>query len=62
MAEEPFRGAYKILYCLAKSSKDSTGVSKRDTVKKAAKLAVYEAIIMNLNMKQVKKLKTKQEY
>jgi len=48
IAEEPFNGAYKILYCLAKSSKLSTGVSKRDTVKKAAKLAVYEAMMMKL--------------
>jgi len=32
---------------LDKSSRDSTGVSNLDTVKKAAKLAVYDAIIMN---------------
>lgn len=49
IADESFSGAYRILYCLAKSSRDSTGVSKRDTVKNAAKLAVYDAIIMNLD-------------
>ena len=46
MALEPFNGEYWILYCLERSSSDPTGVSRRDTVKKAAKLAVYEAIIM----------------
>lgn len=53
MAEEPFSGAYCILYCLDKSSKDSTGVSKRETVRNAAKLAVYDAIIINPNNHQV---------
>lgn len=48
IADEPFNGAYRILYCFARSSKLSTGVSKRDTVKKAAKLAVYEAIMIKL--------------
>ena len=48
MAELPFNGAYKILYCFDKSSRDSTGVSKRETVRKAAKFAVYEAIMMKL--------------
>lgn len=42
-----------ILYCLDKSSSDSIGVSRRDTVKKAAKLAVYEAIIMKPNSHHV---------
>ena len=32
--------------CAARSSTDSIGLSKVSTVKKAAKLAVYEAIIM----------------
>ena len=40
MASEFTRGEYLILYCLDKSSNDSTGVSNLDTVKKAAKLAV----------------------
>lgn len=34
---------------LPKSSKLSTGTSSRDTVKNAARLAVYEAIMMNLH-------------
>ena len=42
-----------ILYCLAKSSNDSTGVSNLETVKKAAKFAVYEAMIINPNSHQV---------
>lgn len=46
-------GAYCILYCLDKSSNDSTGVSNRETVKKAAKLAVYDAIIIKPNNHQV---------
>lgn len=53
MAPEPFSGAYVILYCLDKSSSDSIGVSRRDTVKKAAKLAVYEAIMMKPNSHHV---------
>lgn len=48
IADDPFSGAYRILYCFDKSSSDSTGVSSRDTVKKAAKLAVYEAMMINL--------------
>ena len=40
MASDPFIVEYWILYCLAKSSKDSTGVSNLETVKKAAKFAV----------------------
>ena len=35
-----------ILYCLLRSSKLLTGVSSLDTVRKAAKLAVYEAMMM----------------
>lgn len=42
-----------ILYCLARSSKDSIGESRRDTVRKAAKLAVYEAMMMNPKSHQV---------
>ena len=44
---DPFIGEYWILYCFERSSNDSTGVSNRETVKKAAKFAVYDAIIMN---------------
>ena len=39
---------YLILVCLAKSSADSIGDSIRSTVKKAAKLAVYEEIIIKV--------------
>lgn len=53
MADEPFNGAYWILYCLDRSSNDSTGVSSRETVKKAAKFAVYDAMIMKPNSHQV---------
>ena len=44
---------YSILYCLLRSSKLPTGVSNLDTVRKAAKLAVYEAMMMNPNNHQV---------
>lgn len=54
IADEPFIGAYKILYCLARSSSDSTGVSRRETVKNAAKLAVYDAIMMNLSVEHIR--------
>ena len=40
-------GEYLILYCFDRSSNDVMGVSNRETVKKAAKLAVYEAMMMN---------------
>lgn len=53
MAADPLRGAYVILYCLERSSRDSIGVSNRDTVRNAAKLAVYEAIIMKPKSHQV---------
>jgi hypothetical protein len=46
-------GEYCILYCFDKSSNDSTGVSNRETVKKAAKFAVYEAIIIKPKSHQV---------
>ena len=49
----PLTGAYWILYWLARSSSELTGESKRDTVKKAAKLAVYEAMMMKPNSHQV---------
>lgn len=53
MAPDPLRGAYWILYCFERSSKDSTGVSNLETVKKAAKLAVYEAMMIKPNNHQV---------
>jgi hypothetical protein len=40
MASELFMGEYLILYCFDRSSNDVMGVSNRETVKKAAKLAV----------------------
>ena len=39
---------YWISVCLAKSSADSIGVSMRSTVKKAARLAVYDEIIISV--------------
>ena len=39
---------YFILVCLAKSSADSTGDSILSTVRKAAKLAVYELIMIKV--------------
>ena len=57
MAEsDPFIGEYLILYCLVKSSMDSTGVSNRETVRNAAKLAVYDAMMINPNSHQVAKI------
>ena len=38
---------------LARSSSDSTGCSSRDTVRKAARFAVYVAIMMKPNTHQV---------
>lgn len=49
MATEPLRGAYCILYCFARSSSDSIGWSSLETVRNAAKFAVYEAIIIKPN-------------
>lgn len=39
---------YLILVCLAKSSADEIGESIRSTVRKAAKLAVYEEIMISV--------------
>ena len=50
---DPFIGEYLILYCLLKSLSVSTGVSSLETVKKAAKFAVYEAMMINPNNHQV---------
>ena len=50
---DPFMGEYFILYCLLKSFNDSTGVSSLETVKKAAKFAVYDAMMMNPKSHQV---------
>ena len=38
---------YLILVCLARSSADEMGESMRSTVRKAAKLAVYDEIMMS---------------
>jgi hypothetical protein len=43
---------YLISVCLAKSSADSIGDCIRSTVKKAAKLAVYDDIIINVKNHQ----------
>lgn len=53
----PFCGAYWTLYWVDKSSSELTGESRRDTVRKAAKLAVYEAIMMKPNSHQVAAIK-----
>lgn len=46
---EPSRTApYSILVCLAKSSAESMGESILSTVRKAAKLAVYEEIMISV--------------
>lgn len=39
---------YRISVCLARSSADSIGVNMRSTVKKAARLAVYEDMMMSV--------------
>lgn len=46
--EPPLRAPYLILVCLARSSALSIGESILSTVRKAAKLAVYEEIIMRV--------------
>jgi len=44
---------YLILVCLAKSSADLIGESMRPTVRKAAKLAVYEEIMIKVKDHQI---------
>ncbi len=46
--EPPLRQPYLIVLCLDKSSADSIGDSIRSTVKKAARLAVYELIMISV--------------
>lgn len=46
--EPPPNAPYLIFVCLAKSSALSIGESIRSTVKNAAKLAVYDEIIMRV--------------
>lgn len=46
--EPPFKAPYLILVCLARSSALSIGESIRSTVRKAAKLAVYEDIMIKV--------------
>lgn len=41
------------MYCFERSSNDSIGESRRDTVRKAARLAVYDAIIIKPKSHQV---------
>lgn len=50
--EPPFRAPYFISVCLLKSSAFSMGVCKRCTVRKAAKLAVYEEIKIKVKKAQ----------
>merc|ERR1719219_1386009 len=47
IVEPPSSTPYLIVVWVAKSSADSMGFSKVSTVKKAAKLAVYEEIIIS---------------
>ena len=44
---------YLIFVCLAKSSDDLMGESMRPTVRKAAKLAVYEEIMIKVKDHQI---------
>lgn len=44
----PFKAPYLILVCFAKSSALSIGESIRSTVRNAAKLAVYDEIIISV--------------
>jgi len=46
--DPPLSAPYLIFVCLAKSSADSMGESMRSTVRKAARLAVYEEIMMRV--------------
>lgn len=46
--EPPLRTPYLIFVCFAKSSALSIGESIRSTVRKAAKLAVYDDIMINV--------------
>lgn len=48
MVEPSLTAPYSILVCLAKSSAESIGESILSTVRKAAKLAVYEEIMINV--------------
>lgn len=51
--EPPPKAPYLILVCLAKSSALSMGESIRSTVRKAAKLAVYDEIMINVKNHQM---------
>lgn len=48
MVEPSLTAPYSILVCLAKSSAESIGESILSTVRKAAKLAVYEEIMIRV--------------
>lgn len=53
MVEPPSSVPYEISVCSAKSAAFSMGVIMRSTVKNAAKLAVYEDIIINVKNHQI---------
>ena len=44
-----FLAPYLIVVCFARSSADLMGVSMRPAVRKAARLAVYDEIMMSVN-------------
>ena len=50
--EPPAKQPYCIFVCLLRSSALSIGISNLSTVRNAAKLAVYDAIKINVNIDQ----------
>lgn len=48
MVAPSWTAPYSILVCFAKSSAESMGDSMRSTVRKAAKLAVYEEMMISV--------------
>ena len=53
MVDPPLRVPYEISFCLAKSSAFSIGVIILSTVRKAARFAVYEEMIMRVKNHQM---------
>ena len=53
MVEPPLSVPYLMTFCLARSSADSMGDCIRSTVRKAARLAVYEAIRISVKNHQI---------
>lgn len=53
MVAPSFTAPYSILVCLARSSAESMGDSMRSTVRKAARLAVYEEMMMSVKNHQM---------